>query len=76
METLFWNGPPVGWWIEDGRGSWMGPFETEQKAVDIAVALCPDRIKYLKLVVLGRFDMPDVCVNSVTKGKLCHGGKK
>jgi len=60
MEPLIAKAPPVGYWIEDGRGKWMGPFGTEQEAIEIAICLCPDSAKSLKLVVLGGFAVREV----------------
>ena len=60
MESLIAKVPPVGYWIEDGRGKWMGPFGTEQEAIDVGICLCPDRTKSLKLVVLGEFMVREV----------------
>jgi hypothetical protein len=68
-DSAILNAPPIGYWIEDGRGKWIGPFVTEQEATDIATMLCPRATKSLRLVVLGQFNVREVEVKIPRKKK-------
>jgi hypothetical protein len=62
MDALIASAPPVGYWIEDGRGKWMGPFDSEARAVQIGRMMAPTGAKNLKLVVLGQFEVRQIAL--------------
>jgi hypothetical protein len=68
-DSVTLKAPPIGYWIEDGRGKWIGPFGTEQEATEIATMLCPTAIKSLRLVVLGQFNVREVEIKIPRKKK-------
>lgn len=76
MEPLIANAPPIGFWIEDGRDKWMGPFESETAAVHIGRMLCPDGAKSLRLVVLGQFDVREVALVQIPAREPRRKGNK
>ncbi len=52
MNTAILKRSPVGWWYQDDRGggSWVGPFPTDQEALEMARHLVPDIQKEIKLL--------------------------
>jgi hypothetical protein len=42
MKPTILDCPPEGFWIEDGRGKWMGPYASDEEAERTARMLCPN----------------------------------
>lgn len=54
MEPVILKCPPEGYWVEDGRGKWMGPFESDEEAERTARLLCPDGTEALEIRKLAK----------------------